>query len=291
MKTALIANPAAGGGRAARRIDDLARNLERGGFEVAVHRTDGPGHATVLARHADAALVVAAGGDGTTFEVVNGLMQREERPALGIIPLGTGNSFLRDLDITDTEQALQALHSGKRRPVDCVQIRHAEGTTFFINLLSVGFTARAGHVTNARYKGLGAAGYVLATLQCLVALDHPAVSYQLDEHPPRSGPCTFVSFSNSQFTGGTMHMAPAADISDGRLDAIHVAPLRRRRFLAAFPRIFQGTHVQMPEITSDQASCVRFEPVVPMDCMIDGEVMTLSISELKVLQGALEVFA
>lgn len=291
MKATLILNPAAGGGRSAARASVAADRLSALGFSVDLQRTEHPGHATALATASTGEVVLAAGGDGTTFEVLNGLMQRDLRPPLGILPLGTGNSFLRDFGITCADDAFAAIGRGGRRSVDVVRAEHRDGVVHYLNLLSVGFTAEAGHVTNERYKRLGAAGYIFATLQCLASLRAPAFPYAPDDGILDSRPCTLVSFSNSQFTGGTMQMAPSADPSDGWLDIVRIEPLGRRRFLLAFPRIFRGTHVQMPEISETRAQSVRFELKEPATCMIDGEVLSLHLDRLVVEPSALEIFA
>ncbi|TNE85481.1 MAG: diacylglycerol kinase family lipid kinase [Deltaproteobacteria bacterium] len=291
MNATLVLNPAAGGGRAGKQAKSAVARLQALGFDVTLVQTAGPGDATRLAREATTELVIAAGGDGTTFEVINGLATREDRPKLGILPLGTGNSFLRDFAITCTDDAYAALARGKTRSIDLVRIEHAEGALHYVNLLSLGFTADAGHVTNERYKAFGALGYVLATLQCLVRLQWPRFPYRLDDGELDERDCTLLSFSNSQYTGGTMQMAPGADPTDGELDVIHIGPLGRRRFLAAFPKIFQGTHVHMPEIEHHRAREVRFDLAEPAACMIDGEVLTLALERLVVEPGALELLA
>jgi diacylglycerol kinase (ATP) len=291
MKASLILNPAAGGGRAGQRREAAVARLGALGFDLEVQETTHPGHATALAAAATGDLIIAAGGDGTTFEVVNGLTQRQKRPALGILPLGTGNSFLRDFAITGIDDAFAALGRQQTRPVDLVRVEHREGSLHYLNLLSVGFTAEAGHVTNERYKSLGAAGYILATLQCLAGLSAPSFPYGVDDGPLDPRPTTLVSFSNSRFTGGTMQMAPSADPTDGSLDIVRIGPLSRRRFLGAFPRIFRGTHVQMPEITETRAQEVRFDLTQPATCMVDGEIVSLHLERLCVEAGALELMA
>ncbi|MCO4745445.1 MAG: diacylglycerol kinase family lipid kinase [Proteobacteria bacterium] len=291
MNATLILNPAAGGGRAGARAEQAAKKLTALGFDITLAETQAPGHATTLAEQATTDVVIAAGGDGTTFEVINGLAKQSSPPKLGILPLGTGNSFLRDFGIADIEDAYAALARQSTRPVDLVKVEHAGGTLHYINLLSVGFTAEAGAVTNERYKPFGALGYIFATLQCLVTLSAPAFPFRLDGGEADTRPCTLLSFSNSQFTGGTMHMAPSADPTDGWLDLVRIGPMGRRRFLGAFPLIFKGTHVEMPEIQEHRARSVQFDLTEPVACMIDGEVLSLTLTRLDVVPGALELIA
>ena len=293
MKALLIINPAAGGGRCAERVKPYVATLEGRGIEVELAHTSGPGDATRLAREATADVVVAVGGDGTLFEVLNGLFPREEGvgPALAVLPLGTGNSFVRDFGIQEPEAAVRALADGRRRTCDVVRARHADGELYFINLLSVGFTARAGALTNKRFKPLGVGGYILAVLASLVKMEHPTYALSLDSGLMDTRACTLLSFSNSRFTGGDMMMAPDADPTDGLVDFVRIGPMGRRRFLAAFPKIFKGTHPEMNEIDVTRVARVDFDMHEPVDVMVDGEIIRLALQSLEVLPGAVEFVA
>ena len=286
----VIVNGAAGGGRAARRLEPLLPAFGSAACEV-VHTT-GPGHATVLAREAgERDGVVAVGGDGTVHEVVQGLMQCARRPALGIVPLGTGNSFVRDLGLRDPGAAVAAIAGGGTRPIDVLEVEHGDGVRYSLNLVSVGFAADAGERTNRKYKRLGAAGYVCAVLETLVGLRTHALPFGLDGAPLDDRPFVLLSFCNSTSTGGDMQMAPAADPGDGLVDVVRIGPMGRRRFLSSFPRIFRGTHGEMPEVSFARARAVAFAPVGPVSVMIDGETLPLALRSLVVRPAALRVFA
>jgi len=293
----LVVNPAAGGGRCAKQVAPWIARLRESGLELEVAHTTGPGHATELAQAWSAQgldAVVSVGGDGTLFEVVNGLFaeqQARSATALGVLPLGTGNSFMRDFGVDSAALAFRALTSGRRSPCDVNRVTHDAGTFHSINLFSVGFTADAGALMNRRFKALGAAGYVLGVVGCLSRLHGPRFPLALDDGPLDDRPCTLLSFSNSRFTGGQMQMAPAADVADGRVDVIRVGQMGRRRLLTCFPRIFQGTHVDMPEVECTTAASVRFELETEVDVMVDGEVLRCRPTRLDVLPSAIEVMA
>ncbi|MEM1415159.1 MAG: diacylglycerol kinase family protein [Myxococcota bacterium] len=292
-----IINGAAGGGRCATLADDALAGLSSAGVRLEVRRTEGPGHATELAREAwreGYRAFLAVGGDGTGYEVVNGLFAEgtpAERPALGLLPLGTGNSFLRDFGIADANAAAtriaRALRSGGQA-VDVVRATHAEGAVHYINILGLGFTAAAGDLTNRRFKRLGDAGYVAAVLACVARLEHPVDPIALDEGEADRRPAVLLSFNNSKFTAGKMKMAPSADVSDGALDVIRVE-LGRAALLRTFPRIFAGTHVRHPKVEEARARHVRFLEPRRQPVMIDGEIMELALEALEVQPGALEV--
>ncbi len=286
----VILNPTAGGGRVLRRFEALRARLERVG-PVRVLRTTAPGHAVDLAARADATDVVAVGGDGTLHEVVNGTMQREERPRIGILPLGTGNSFGRDLGLTTPDGCLDAIARGETRAVDVVKAQHLDGVIYSINIFSLGFSAEAGRLTNRRFKSLGAVGYIASVLVTLVRLHHPTFRMRSDGGVWDDRPAALLSFCNSQYTGGAMHMAPAADVGDGRLDVIRVGPLSRPAFLATFPKLFRGTHVRAPGIEASTAAIVDLDLPRAVDVMIDGEIVHIQPRRLEVLPGAVEVLA
>lgn len=294
-----IVNGAAGGGRCGARSGKALDRLRDGGLAVDVRYTEGPGHATTLAREAyaeGARRFIAAGGDGTTYEVVNGLFPRpagdDDPITLGFLPLGTGNSYLRDFGITDAEGAIEALISGRRRPSDVIRVAHQGGELHYINLLSIGFSAGVGALTNRRFKPFGFAGYGMAVVASLAGLDHPTYPVRVDDDRAIDArPCTLLSFSNSRFTGGTMMMAPEADPADGAVDFIRIGHLSRAGLLRAFPKLYKGTHVTLPTVETSRARRVEFVGETETDCMIDGEVLRLTLSSLEVLPSRLEVVA
>lgn len=287
----VLLNPTAGGGRAGR---EAGRWLE--GLDVDVRRTVGPDHATALVRegrNAGEHVFLAVGGDGTLFEVVNGALSvGEGRPTVGILPLGTGNSFGRDIGILGPEDARKALQAGTTRTVDVLRLVHDEGELFSINLTGIGFSADAGALTNRRFKRFGALGYVFAVLIELARLKAPVVRYRLDDGDWVEEPLVMLSLCNSQYTGGSMQMAPGARIDDGSLDVVRLGPMSRPAFLRAFPKIFQGTHTTtLPNASQQTARVVELDLPGPVDVMIDGEVRRLQLQRVEVVPAALDVFA
>ena len=292
-----IVNPAAGHGRCRRHAQTELAALREAGADLDVRTTEAPGHAGELAREAWRSGVsdfLAVGGDGTCFEVLNGLAGRAEpgrRARIATLPLGTGNSFLRDYGIVDAKGAAAALLADARRTVDVVHCEHRDGVLHYLNIVGLGFAARAGAMTNRRFKSFGRHGYVLAVVGCVVRMRTPTFPLRLDGGPLDERPCSMLSVCNSRFTGGDMMMAPAADAADGLLDVVRIGPLGRVRLLRAFPRIFKGTHVELPEVECSRARRVDFPDGEPIDAMIDGEVRTLALRSLQVAPGAIDVVA
>jgi YegS/Rv2252/BmrU family lipid kinase len=290
-----IVNRAAGGGRCAKAAPEALDTLEHGGLSLKVAFTEEPKHATELARRAASEgyrRFVSVGGDGTAAEIVNGLMASSaaRECKLALLPLGTGNSFLRDFGITDLQAAIDAIFRAKSTPIDVLRLTHKDGVIHFINTMGTGFIARAGELTNERFKFLGVAGYVAAVLVCVVRL-------QYEENTLRYAGTTdeartvLSSFSNSQYTGGSMRMAPDAQVADGLLDVVRAGPLRRGALIAAFARIFSGTHTELEQLWTQQVDRVEFVHPSFQAVLIDGDLYHLTPLAIDVLPSAIQLLA
>src|SRR5262249_52965641 len=153
-----IVNPAAGGGISAKLAGATLARLRESGLNIDVIVSSAPGHAGDLAHEAYAQgyrSFLAVGGDGTAHEILNGIFSRNASPdriALGFLPLGTGNSFLRDFTRAGSEASIRALLEKRTRPVDLIRLTHATGEVYSFNILSLGFTADVGAITNRLFK-------------------------------------------------------------------------------------------------------------------------------------------
>ncbi|MCS6797761.1 MAG: diacylglycerol kinase family lipid kinase [Myxococcota bacterium] len=293
-----ILNPAAGGGRARARAVAALDALRNHGIALRVRETTGPGEASRIAAEAFREGVrrfVVVGGDGTAHEVLNGLFPLAssigERPVVGMLPVGTGNSFLRDFGLGELEAAVRAIGAGRSRPVDLIRVRHASAERYAFNIVSVGFSARVGALTNARLKPLGTAGYAVAVLASLARLRAEPRAVRLDQGPVDRRAALLLSFCNSQYTGGGMRMAPGADPSDGRLDVVRVGPMGRLRLVATLPALYRGEHVHAPGVETARARRVELEDGREEDVVLDGELLRLALRSLEVVPGAFEVMA
>jgi len=292
-----IVNPAAGGGRCGRFSRATLGRVRRAGIEIEVAETSHRGEAIEIARKAYGKGIrkfLAVGGDGTSFEILNGLFpvaqnSAAERVALGFLPLGTGNSFLRDFTADGVEYTIEALKAGKRRPCDVVHLRHSEGELYFMNLLTLGFPAEVGETANRRFKRWGELGYILAVFAHLASLKHSAFPHRLDDPGEwNSDPALFLSFSNSKFTGGKMMIAPKADPTDGSIEYVRWGPIGRLGLLKALPTLFSGTHIEHPLAFRSGAKHIDFRLEEPANVMIDGEILRLKCRSIDILPGAFD---
>jgi diacylglycerol kinase (ATP) len=293
-----IVNPAAGGGRSRKLLTPALERLRAGGIEVEVAMTSAAGDATAIAREASQSGVghfIAVGGDGTSFEIVNGLFPRAdnaERPVLGFLPLGTGNSFLRDFSHLGVEYAIESLLAERRRACDVLRLHHRGGVLHYINLMSMGFTADVATLRARRFSSWGELGYfgsIFLTLARFRRRPFPIRIAGEKEFDTRR--CLFLTFNNSKFTGGTMMIAPRAETSDGLIEYVRWGPIGRLGLIRNLPGLYTGAHIQHPLAECKAVPCIEFHLDAPIDVMIDGEVLTLHCERLDVLPGALTVVA
>jgi YegS/Rv2252/BmrU family lipid kinase len=292
-----IVNPAAGGGRSAKLAGPALARLREKNLPVDIFASTGPGHAAQLAREAydqGYRRFLAVGGDGTAHEILNGVFAGRssvEHIALGFLPLGTGNSFLRDFTKDGAEASLQALAENRTRAVDLLRLTHSAGETYSFNLLSVGFTADVAALTNRAFKPFGHLGYLLGVFVRVVQLRRRSFALRCDDDQQwderRS---LFLTFNNSKYTGGTMLIAPQADPADGLIEFVRWGPIGRLGLLRNLPRLYDGTHIEHPLASRRAVRRVEFRDSAPVDIMIDGEVATLECRSLDVLPSAVDVF-
>jgi len=287
----VIINPSASRGRGARawaRVRDLVTSHGLSFTEVFSER---PRHAWEIAGDAATqgySTVVAAGGDGTVNEVINGLMQipQEMRPALAVIPGGTGNDFARGIGTPKRAPlAVQALLNGVRKRVDVGQVNGR----YFAGISGVGFDAEAARQANAwpRWIG-GTALYVAAILKMLVTYSPVEARITIDGRP-QTLRMFLLAAANTKWYGGGMLMAPHAEIDDGRLGIVYARDLGKLETLMLLPKVYTGKHLQHPKVSHTTATEVVVESDVPLSIHADGETVGRVPARFRSVPGALEV--
>ncbi len=296
----LVLNPQAGKGRGLKAFNAIRELLGQRIKTMEVRVSEYAGHAFQIGR--DAAnngfeRILSIGGDGTPFEIVNGLYA-EGRPRqaieLGMIPAGTGNSFLRDFSVSSWRQAVENILNGRRRQVDLVQISyqrdHKEIKQYYLNILGVGLIADILKLTNEKLKGFGSLGYSLAVLMRLAKGMNNRLRLTVDGEKLELVDSALV-ISNSKFTGGGMKIAPMADTQDGRVDVVVFQRVNRRDILNIFSRVFKGTHIDHPKVKTFRAAAITIDSCPQELLMADGELLGWTPLHLKVLPGELTVLA
>jgi diacylglycerol kinase (ATP) len=291
-----IVNPAAGGGKTRNLLGPALEKLKSAGVEADVRETSAAGHAAHLARDAwreGYRKFISVGGDGTSYEIVNGLYpltDSADKPTLAFLPLGTGNSFLRDFSDQGVDYAMESLVAGRSRACDVLRLTHKDGLVHYINILSIGFSADVATLRARRFSRWGEMGYQIAIFLTLARFRRRPFPLRADgDQQIDSRRCLFLTFNNTKFTGGTMMIAPTADSNDGLIEFVRWGPIGRIGLIRNLPGLYDGTHIQHPLAEVRKVSRIEFRLEEPVDVMIDGEVVTLHCQTLDVLPGALSV--
>jgi len=286
----LVANPKAGA-RSALAVAEAQREaLERAGWSVEVRPTERPGHATEVAHAADHEAIVAVGGDGTLHEVANGLAARprEERPRLGVVPAGSGNSLCADLGIDEPAQATARIVAGATRPIDLVRLELDARTLWSINVVGWGAVCRINRRAERLRWAVGGR-YALASI---LELLQPRLGHA-DAHVNGEAPDGWLSGTASvtAHTGKAMRIAPRAVLDDGRVDLVRIRRGSRQALARLLSRVFDGSHVDSPLVDYGQVSELGLRFGRPSELLVDGELISAGSAHLVVEPRALELFA
>ena len=293
---ALLVNPAAGGGRARRAAAPVERELEEHGLSVKRHDSRDLDHARTLAREAAQAgeTVAVLSGDGMIGAAADEL-RAIEGSVLAILPGGRGNDLARVLAIpTDPVAACAAVADGSARPIDlgevCEARAGADGRAF-VGVASAGFDSDANRIANEAPAWLGGLVYLYGALRALAAW-RPA-RFELELRP--SGERLefngySVGVANSGAYGGGMRPAPDALLDDGLLDVVVCEHVSKIRFLTSVvPRVFKGTHVELPNVHVFRAAEVEISSDRPFVMYADGDPIGQLPIRARALQAAVMV--
>ena len=286
MKIALIANPHACGKKGKRIIPRVEKMLNNAKIDYDLHVTEYHQHALHIVKHLSVDNydgIVSLGGDGSNYQVLNGLLKshgKDAIPPIGIIPVGRGNSFARDLDIITAEDGISAIAGQRTKQVDVCSFTHEGELFYFINLTGFGFVTDAGR-TSFRFSYLGDLSYVIGVLYRTIGLAFHKMELEIDGKTI-SGKNCFVEFCNSRFTGGAMLMAPDAKIDDGFFDVVVAGPMSRMSLISTFPKIFKGTHGENPAVSFYKAQKVKVKTTPSKVLLPDGEIFGATPTEINI---------
>lgn len=294
MKIALIAKPPSSKKKLRHDISQIIAELEARQIECDLFETEYHAHALKIVEELPIArydALVVVGGDGTNYHVLNGLLKfhtEKPLPTMGIIPVGRGNSFARDLNIHSIEDGLAAVLRQKPRAVDVCRFSQADETFYFVNLMGLGFVTDVAQ-TAAGFSWMGDLSYVVGVLHRTLGLKFHELELEVDGKIIRGRNC-FVEFCNSRYTGGSMLMAPDAKIDDGYFDVVILAPLSRWNLLKTFPKIFKGTHVNHPRVKVLRAKKVIVRTTPAKALLPDGEIFGSTPAAIDMLPSKIRYF-
>ncbi len=283
---ALLCNPSAGGGRAAKVLPRAERALTDRGVRFHTEITRSLEHARELAHDAASAgeATVTLSGDGLVGCVV-GVLREFPGSLLGILPGGRGNDTARMLGIPlAIEPACEVIAHGVPRDLD---IGDVEGRSF-IGVASLGFDSDANRIANAAPPRLGRLVYVYGAMRALAAWKPATFELQLDGEPITTTGYS-VAASNTGRYGGGMQIAPDASLDDGLLDVVLIAQHSKRGFMRNLPRVFGGTHVHHPAVRILQGRELRVDADRPFTVYADGDPIGDTPVTIRIVPHALRV--
>ncbi|MCM3079740.1 diacylglycerol kinase [Brevibacillus invocatus] len=292
-KARLIYNPSSGREIVRRRLPDILDLMESAGYETSCHATKGKDDATKEAARAVSRgydLIVAAGGDGTIYEVVNGMAGQKARPSLGIIPCGTTNDLARAIGIPKSiSRSCEVIKKGKKMRIDLGRINDR----YFINI------AGGGSLTNLTYEVpsklktmMGQIAYYVKGLEKLPSLHPIRVKMENRKEVLLDEEIMIFLVANSHSVGGFEKLAPNADLSDGKLDVIVVKKANIAEFIRIATQAVRGEHLKDPLVKyfqTDYLKATSFGGEL-VQINLDGELGGQLPCVIEALPGHIEMF-
>jgi diacylglycerol kinase (ATP) len=286
----VILNPSAGKGNGARMEPVIRGYLDRLGLDYDLVLTEALWHAAELAQQAAAdgfEIVVSAGGDGTTSEVVNGLVAAANggvAGTLGVIPLGSGCDFANTAGVpADVEESCTRLVEGSPKLVDIGRVSiPGEPTRYFDNTLGIGFD---GVVTleARKFKRLRGMALYLPVVLKTVFLDFkpPTVKVELDDEVLELS-ALMVVVANGPREGGGFFIAPEAKPDDGLFDICAVNHMSRMAMLGIIPKFMNGSHVSEDTVAMRHSKRIKITSPDNLIAHADGEMISTEHHEIEI---------
>ncbi len=284
----LIVNPSAGGGRSERLAPAMEAALRGHGVTVRRVDTRDVEHARSLAREAASRgeTVVALSGDGLVSVIADEL-RSVPGALLGVLPGGRGNDLARVLELpSDATEACATVATGTPRALDLGLVQALDGEhagRAFVGIASAGFDSDANRIANEAPAWLGGLVYAYGALRALLSWRPARFELELDDGRRHTAIGYSVAVANSRAYGGGMFVAPDALLDDGMLDVVITERTGKLRFLANLPRVFKGTHVELPAVRVFRTAAVTVSSDRPFVMYADGD----PIGELPVRVSAL----
>jgi diacylglycerol kinase (ATP) len=289
QKARLIYNPTSGRELVKKQLPTILERLEKAGYETSCHATTGAGDATKAAEKAVRRgfdLVIAAGGDGTVYEVVNGLAEKRDRPTLGIIPAGTSNDFARALGIPkEIDAACDILTHGKHTDIDIGKVNQQ----YFINIAGGGTLTELTYEVPSKLKTmLGQLAYYVKGIEKLVFFKPTRVHIQSRERVIDEEIMVFL-VANSRWMGGFEKLTPQADLKDGYFDVLVVKKMSIPEFIKLATQALRGEHLRDPRVIYFQTAELKVTSNSGVQVNLDGELGGHLPSHFRVLHKHLTI--
>ncbi|MBN9654861.1 diacylglycerol kinase [Halobacillus litoralis] len=291
MKSArIIYNPTSGREVIRKVLPDILQRFEQSGYETSTHATTCAGDAVKAAEYAvdrEFDLVVAAGGDGTINEVINGLAEKPHKPKVGIIPVGTTNDFARALHVPrNIHKAVDIILEGYSHPLDIGRVNDQ----YFMNIAGGGKITEISYEVPSKLKTMiGQLAYYLKGIEMLPSIRPTYVEMEYDGKW-YEGEIMLFLVSNTNSVGGLEKLAPSARMDDGLFDLMIIEKMNIAEFVRLATLAIQGNHLNHPKFIHTTASRVKVKTDEKMQLNIDGEFGGLLPGEFVNLYRHLDFF-
>jgi diacylglycerol kinase (ATP) len=268
----LIYNPSSGKEEFVKKLADILDYFEQAGYETSCYSTKGAGDATIAAAQAvdrGFDLIVAAGGDGTLYEVVNGMAEKPLRPALGIIPAGTTNDFARaiGLPLRNIKRACEVIVQGRAVPIDIGKINNK----YFINIAGGGALTDLTYEVPSKMKTvMGQLAYYIKGIEKLPFIRPSRMRIESESQVIDEEIMLFL-IANSNSVGGLEWAAPHASLTDGKFDCIILRKSNLADFARVITHVIKGDHIKDPSIIYFQAQQLKVTSNSKVLLNLDGE--------------------
>ena len=254
------------------------RVLDAQGAQYDLRKTEQPGAGIALGRQGRQQgypIVIAAGGDGTFNEVVNGMLagttENTDLPTLGIMPVGSANDLAEILNIpTDPLSWWHLIQANRPRRIDIGEVN----SRFFGNNVGIGFEAQVNVESRTVHRLHGALVYLIGVFRALVKYKSPKVTIRTDSGQQIDGSMLLISVGNGRRAGGSFWLTPLAEVDDGQLDFTFAKGLSRLQILRLLPKAIHGQHIYDPAVTIGQCRELWLESTTPLPAHTDGEILT-----------------
>tara|TARA_Y100000748_G_scaffold85672_1_gene70927 strand:+ start:1071 stop:1958 length:888 start_codon:yes stop_codon:yes gene_type:complete len=272
----LIVNPEGGKKKGLYILEKILPIFEKNKTNLNILETQYVGHAEEYANTVNFDGydgLCAIGGDGTMFELVNGMLSRVDssRIPIGLITGGTGNAFMHDLDCLDPIQAVKRILKGNLRPIDIAEVITKERKYYSFNIIAWGLANDAATMAE-KLRMLGNVRYDIASIievlrgrKRIAKLSFEDVSIEDD--------FVFILGCNTIHTGKGMKMAPHALLDDGKIDLVIVRKASKLKLLNLFPKLFTGNHIKSSLVDYVQVDKFSIQTEDETSLMIDGEIV------------------
>lgn len=273
MKTSIIYNPAAGSVKDRESIGEKLRQLSG----ARIYFTEKEGDAIRFAENAiqqGQDLIVAAGGDGTLNEVINGIAPFADRIQIGLVPLGTGNDFARTLALPNSiEDCINILETGKTRAIDLVRVT-SDQVRYFVNVSAGGFSGTVNEkLTPEIKKTWGPLAYLRSAAAAFPELRSYRTTVVLDDDPPLEADLYNAIIANGRFVAGGTEVAPEAAADDGLLDLILVLQKPMSEIALLIAQMLNGKHLGSDAVVFRRAKKILVRSNPGMWFNVDGELV------------------